>query len=167
MSRISDCRPPPSLCSSHERGSEGLGPPGLPSSHHPWTQTPGAGPTWAASEARGTSNSPHSHPSPGPAPALPLTRSPSLSALCRPRLADGHPLCTASLKFWSLCMGKAWQGRKLSTSSFVSSAGFDLHLYPGSRPQPAEERAAGGTVFFFFFFFLQLIERAGLGPLFI
>lgn len=50
-------------------------------------------------------------------------------------------------------MGKAWQGRKLSTSSFISSAGFALHLYPGSRPQPAEERAAGGTVIFVFFFF--------------
>ncbi|CAI9157297.1 unnamed protein product [Rangifer tarandus platyrhynchus] len=67
---------PPSLCSSHEYSSEGLGPPGLPSSHHPWTQTPGARPTWAASEAWGTSDSPHFHSSPGPALALPLTPAP-------------------------------------------------------------------------------------------
>lgn len=59
---------PPPLCSCHECSSGGLGPPGLPSSHHPWTQTPGPRPTWAASEAWGTSDSPHFHLSPGPAP---------------------------------------------------------------------------------------------------
>ena len=70
---------PPSLCSSRECSSGGLGPPGLPSSHHPWTQTPGTRPTWAASEAWETSDSPHFHPSPGPAQALPLTPAPPAS----------------------------------------------------------------------------------------
>lgn len=87
---------PPSLCSSCECCSKGLGPPGLPSSHHPWTQTPGAG---QPPRLQG----PAIHPTPTHPQARPRLclspPTPSLSALCRPHLADGHPLCTASLNF--------------------------------------------------------------------
>lgn len=55
---------PLSLCSSCECCSNGLGPPGLPSSHHPWTQTPGAG---QPLRLRG----PAIHPTPTPPQARP------------------------------------------------------------------------------------------------
>lgn len=157
---------PPSLCSSRERGSEGWG---RLASHH--LITPGhrllaLGPPGQPPRLGGSSNSPHSHPSPGPAPALPLTRSPSLSALSRPRLADGHPLCTASLNLGAFVWEKLGRAGSCPFPPLFHLLVLTCTCILGHDPSPRRRGQQVGLSFFFFFF-LQLIERAVLGTLFI